>query len=197
MIPILTEGIRDLSQPCSFALVLPGLLVVLSARRRRGVVVVGVLGAIWLFAWMKAAGWLPGSPNAISSAIAGLCLVGAGWAAWQLRGVTTGLAGGIVAGGIATWLWVPCVGVELAEILNAAPDEPAGQILPIGLFVLGLSVPILLVALVPIVFPKVHRYSDAIARVSLGMVVVLGIALVAGWYDDVVIQLNRWSVPSA
>jgi len=191
----LLEGIRDLSQPCSLSLVIPGLLVVTASRRRRGWSTAGVVLAIWLFGWMKAAGWLPGTPNVLTSVLVGMAYAATGWAAWQLRGAGSGFASGFIAGGLAAWLWVPCVGRELGEILNAAPDDPGAQIFPMGLFVLGLSIPILVAALLPSVMPT--RTHGPIANVALVLVGVVSVALIAGWYDDIVIQLNRWSVPNS
>lgn len=193
----LLEGIRDLSQACSLSLIVPGLAVVLSARNRRGWVVGGVLGATWFFAWMKAAGWLPGTPDGVWSVVGGAAFVGAGLVSWRGASSVSGVGSGAVAGALATWLWAPCVGPQLAHILNGAPEAPFRQLVPMGMFVLGLSVPILFVALAPVAIPRLRRVLAPVATAGMFLVLVLGGAMAIGWYDDVVIQLNRWSTPAS
>ncbi len=190
----LLEGIRDLSQPCSLSLIVPGLLVFLSARRRQALVLLGVVASTWVVGWMKAADWLPGLPHGVLAVAVGLGFLGSGWTAWKRRSQLSGLLAGLIAGGLSTWLWAPCVGTELATILNTAPDAPVSQLLPMGLFVLGLSLPLLAIALLPIVFPRLVRFETPVSNAALALVVFVGLAIMIDWYDDVVIQLNRWSV---
>ncbi|MBT8199672.1 MAG: hypothetical protein KJO36_04060 [Acidimicrobiia bacterium] len=173
------------------------MLVFLAARTRRTLVLGGVLAATWLVGWMKAADWLPRLPEGPTAVAIGFFFVAAGWGAWQLRGEFSGFASGVVAGGLATWLWAPCVGKELGTILNAAPESPGSQLIPIGLFVLGLSIPLLVIGLLPVVFPSLVRVERPLASAAMGLVVFIGVAMMLGWYDDVVIQLNQWSVGAA
>ncbi len=154
----------------------------------------GVLTAMWFVGWMKAADWLPALPEGPTAAAIGLSFVAAGWGAWQLRGGLSGWASGLVAGGLATWLWVPCVGKQLGTILNAAPESPASQLIPMGLFVVGLSTPLLVVGLLPVVFRSLVHIERPLANIAVALVLFVGVAMMFGWYDDVVIQLNRWSV---
>lgn len=170
------------------------MLVFLAARARRSLVLGGVLTAMWFVGWMKAADWLPALPEGPTAAAIGLSFVAAGWGAWQLRGGLSGWASGLVAGGLATWLWVPCVGKQLGTILNAAPESPASQLIPMGLFVVGLSTPLLVVGLLPVVFRSLVHIERPLANIAVALVLFVGVSMMFGWYDDVVIQLNRWSV---
>ncbi len=68
-------------------------------------------------------------------------------------------AGAFVGGAIAAAVWQPCVGTELAGIVNDAPTDRLGALMPIAVYVAGTALVALAIALLPTAVPAVRRVA--------------------------------------
>lgn len=97
--------------------------------------------------------------------------------------------------------WTPCVGPVLSAILLLAANSQTalrGALL-LAIYALGLGMPFLAVAsLIDVALPalkKANRYLRALSIVSGGLLLLLGLLLLTGLYDQVAIWLNTLASP--
>jgi len=109
---------------------------------------------------------------------------------------TSFLVGVIFAAG-----WTPCVGPVLSAVLLLAANTqtaPQGALL-LAVYALGLGIPFLAVAgLIDFAVPalkKLNRYLRAISIVSGSLLLLLGLLLLTGLYDQVIAWLNSLTQP--
>jgi cytochrome c-type biogenesis protein len=92
--------------------------------------------------------------------------------------------------------WTPCIGPTLAAITNLSLNEAtAGRgALLAGVYCLGLGVPFIVAALayrrVLGAFGFVRRHQQWVTRIGGLMLVLVGLALVTGWWDQAVSWLQ-------
>ena len=106
-----------------------------------------------------------------------------------------GLAAAPLLGFLFGLGWTPCVGPTLGVILNLAAFEsgPRGGVL-LAFYSLGLGVPFVLAALAwrralgALAF--VRRHQQWVTRIGGGMLVLVGVALLTGWWDQAVAWLQ-------
>lgn len=191
------EGVDAVRLPCTLAVLVPATVVVLVAGRRGVVAVAGFLVGATLVAWTRFTGaWFdePGTAASIglgavfAVAIAAIHLAGA------RRPEVVGPSA-VAVGGITAWLWRPCVGARLGDILNNAPDSPASELLPTLAYLLGAASVAVVVAAAPIASPRLQVIRDHRSTTRLATLVglSLGLAIAAGVYDDLVAELLRRS----
>lgn len=190
---LFAEGIRSGVLPCSYSILVVG-LVLLVLRKRERVGVLGVFaGFTILSAWIAVAGVsnaLAGRAVAVLLVIGGLSL-----ALWVNRR-PAGLGAAALLGTFAGANWLPCVGEELGNVLNTAQDEPAGTLLLLAVYLVGVMIPLVAVVAVLGYAPAVRRLADGrwaawAARAALAAV---GALVLTGHYDTVLSSLFRWSV---
>ena len=108
---------------------------------------------------------------------------------------SAGTGGPVIAGLAFAVAWTPCVGLTLGPILSAAAlSSSAGH----GAFLLavysaGLGIPFLAAALafsrMATVFDAVKRHYTAVIAVGGAVLIVMGVAILAGWFTD----FNVWA----
>ncbi len=178
--------------PCAVGLLVPGVVVLLLGGRMRVTALGGFVAAAGLVAWLRAAD-LVGEP---ASWLLGIAGVVGGLALALQRMPWSGPAGGALLGVIAGATWVPCVGDELGMILNAAPGAPLGQLVPMLSYVLGVCAVLVVLALIPVVFPRVDAWLAHPAGLIIGglMATMITLALVTGLYGELLSEFAQLSV---
>ena len=191
------EGVESILLACSLVILIPTLLLVLVAKAGRAWLVGGAIVGTSSMMWARAGRiWEFESNGSFRWVISGLILatfVGAFRADDSTPSLRFGL--GIVAGLVAGWLWQPCVGEHLAEILNRAETDRVESLVKMHAYVAGIFLPAILTAALPQAAPAAARVlnHDAIRRTSLAIVGIYAAAVAVGWYDDLVGELFRIS----
>ena len=100
---------------------------------------------------------------------------------------------GALAGALAGWLWRPCVGPKLGEILNMIDTEGARTLGLMLIYMLGALLPALLLAVLPHALPATKRFLDRLPVAAVGGAIgaAYAITLATNRYDDLVGELYR------
>ena len=189
------EGVGAISIACTLVALVPAMALVLVARRARFTVALCYTTATALLMWARAAGLWHVELRAAAEPIAGAVAAGAFAAAYFCSGPSSLAAtgSGAVAGALAGWLWMPCAGPRLGDILNSAANYSARPAALMLLYVTGALLPALLLALAPHALAPAGRVLNRPPAVILGGAVgaVYAATLAAGYYDDLVGELYR------
>ena len=191
------EGVDAITMACTLVIGLPTLFLALAARTRAALIVAGSVVATALMMWARAAnhwtlandGWMV---VPIAFVIAGS--FGLAWRADQLpRFGSVGV--GVLAGAVAGWLWQPCVGEQLAKILNEADSEPFTTAPLMVVYTAGALLPVILLAAVPHAWPAIahHLSHRRVGLVGAGVGMVYALTVISGQYNDLVGELFRIS----
>lgn len=197
LIDTLTEGIRVITWACTLTALVPGLALVLVARRARLTVALYYTAGAAFLSWAQAAGhwWVAARGAAV--VIAGMVAAGTYVAAWRAPGHSSPLAtgAGLVGGALAGWLWRPCVGERLGDILNDASTAGPRTLGLMFIYMVGVLLPLLLIATAPYAVPAVGRLLDRLPFAIAGALVgaTYAVALAIGQYDDLIGELYRIS----
>lgn len=116
---------------------------------------------------------------------------------WRVHQVpAVGLAAAPVLGFLFGVGWTPCIGPTLAAITNLSLNEATaarGALLS-GVYCLGLGVPFIIAAVAYRralgAFAVVRRHQQWVARIGGAMLVLVGLALLTGFWDQAVTWLQ-------
>lgn len=190
------EAVRSLVQPCTFLLVAPIVLAVVVAGARWYAAGAAVGGAV-VGGWALAGNWWFLGDAAVRAAGAGLVVAVAAVAvAARLPGrrrpllVVPAVAAVAV---LATAWWRPCVGDQLGTILTAAQTGVAGQLPGMTAYMLGTMLPVVALACLRRLVSVGPPMSELARGAAIAGSAILGVALLAGRHDDVVVALTRWT----
>ena len=195
MIDTLLEGVESLRLPCSWVLLIPAAAITIFGRRRTPLVTSVFVAVATLIAWVRFAGWWFETPRGFVQIALGLIVMAAAAIAWKLdRGISDAATSAITAV-VAVWAWIPCVGPELADILNGARREPLAHLGGTVAFFLGLLLPFISIAAAGVAFPKLQEKLAHRAIISTGAIVLglVGLLFVTTLYDDLASALFRIS----
>lgn len=199
---LLTEGIESLRLPCTWVLLIPGAAVMLFGRRRTPLVVSSFIAVALGVVWLRWSGWWFEVPSGFIQIGIGLVIMAGAAVAWKFdRGLTDGLSAGIT-GGAAAWAWIPCVGNDLAGLLNSDWDttgEKIANFVPTAAFMLGQFLPFILVAAAGVLVPQLAERLEHRGVVTAGAILVglIGFAFVTQQFDDLASELARRSDPAS
>ena len=189
------EGVGSIGVACTLATLVPGMALVLVARKARLTVALFYALGATLLTWARAAGHSDVELSGAAVFVAAALAAGAFVLAYRAkRAVSLSATGsGAVAGALAGWLWRPCVGPKLGDILNNADTEGARTLGLMLVYMLGALLPALLLAVLPHAVPSTKRFLDRLPLVVLGGAVgaAYAITLAAGRYDDLIGELYR------
>ena len=189
------EGVGAIGVACTLVMLVPAVALVLVARKARlAVALLYALGAA-LLTWARAAGHWDVELTGAAVPVAAVLVAGAFVLAFRAKGpASLSAAGaGVVAGALAGWLWRPCVGPKLGDILNTVDTEAARTLGMMLVYMLGALLPALLLAVLPHALPGTKRHLDHLLVAALGGAIgaAYAVTLAAGRYDDLVGELYR------
>ena len=197
LIDTLTEGISVITWTCTLPIGIPGLALLLVARRARLTVGLLYVAGVALLAWAPAAGYWRTDMRGLVVVVVAVLAAGTYLAAWKAPTGNSSLAtgSGFVGGAIAGWLWRPCVGARLGDILNQASTDELRTLALMGVYAAGALLPLLLLAVLPYAVPAVGRVLDRAPFAIAGAVVggAYAITLAIGQYDDLIGEMYRIS----
>jgi cytochrome c-type biogenesis protein len=188
------------------------------APRRRGRLVLGALLFVAGFTLVfVSAGVLLGSfggfllenQDALQRWLGGITIVLGlafiGFLPWMQRDVrldrkpAVGLAGAPVLGMLFGLGWTPCIGPTLGAVMALGLNEGTalrGGVLAVA-YCIGLGLPFVLTALAfsqaMTAFGWVKKHYVALMRAGGGMLVVIGVLLVTGTWNDLVVHIQVWA----
>ena len=149
--PTFLEGVGSIGVACTLAALVPAAALVLVARKARlTVALLYTLGAA-LLTWARAAGHWNVEMTGVATWAAALLAAGAFVLAWRAERSASLLAtgSGAMAGALAGWLWRPCVGPRLGDILNNVDTDRARTLGLMLVYMAGALLPALLLAVLP------------------------------------------------
>ncbi len=204
MIDAFVEGARSVVQVCHLVILLPVAMFVL-AGRARWYLVAGAVGGILAGGWLFMTRWLVLDDAQIRWSSL-LVIVGTvATAIWFARDAQTpspgtnvwlapvaSVSAALVAIVVTAW-WRPCVGTELGDLLTRAPDDPGGQLLPSLAFMLGISLPIVVIGLAIAAWEPSATILRNTSVATASIAVVLAGSVLVGQHGEIVARLFEWS----
>lgn len=189
------EGVESIGVACTLAALMPAIALVLVARKARLTVALLYLLGVTLLTWTRAAGHWDVELSGAAVYVAAVLAAGVFVLAYRAqRPVSLPAAGsGVVAGALAGWLWRPCVGPKLGEILNSTDTEAARTLGLMLVYMAGALLPAVLLAVLPHALPATKRVLDRLPAVAVGGAVgaAYAVTLATGRYDDLIGELYR------
>lgn len=191
---IFAEGIESLKLACSLVLLVPALGVILMGRRRVWLVPAWII-TVSLIAWLRFTGWWTPLPSGPGHIVVGIALLALAVLAWRNDSLVSDLAATVAVAFLAGWTWIPCVGRELADILNNARAEPWAQLVPTFLYMLGIFIPLVAIAALQVAWPQFGKISDTskVRTVGLSIVALVGGLVAVTLFDDLASELAQRS----
>nr|MDE0501490.1 hypothetical protein [bacterium] len=189
---LFAEGIRSSVLACSYSVLLVGLALVVLRRKDRMGALGMFAGFAILSAWIRAAG----ISNLLAGRVATVLLVIGGLAlALMVNRRPAGLAGSALLGTFAGATWFPCVGEELGTVLTRAQDEPGAALWLLGVYLIGVMIPLVAILAVAMYLPVVRRWMDGrwVAIAAKAVLAAIGVLVLTDHYDTLLSTLARWS----
>ena len=189
------EGVGAIGVACTLVMLVPAVALVLVARKARLTVALFYALGATLLTWARAAGHWDVELSGAAEPVAAVVVAGAFVLACRAKGPVSlsATAAGAVAGALAGWLWRPCVGPRLGDILNTVDTDGARTLGMMLVYMLGALLPALLLAVLPHALPSTKRFLDRLPVAAVGGVVgaAYAITLATGRYDDLIGELYR------
>ncbi|BAN02940.1 hypothetical protein [Ilumatobacter coccineus] len=208
MIDAFAEAVRSLTQVCHLVVVAPVAMTILAARGRWPAVA-GAIGGIAAGGVVFVTRWIVLTDGRLRLSallvIGVVAMIGLSHLVPAHRGErierfaagaesTWAVAGSsAVVGAIVTQWWRPCVGEALGEILTLAPNDPWGQLLPTIGFMLGISLPLLVIGLAYMAWQPSPAVATRIGVAATAVGIVLAASVVFGQHGEIVARLFQWS----
>jgi len=191
---IFAEGIESLKLACTLVLLIPAVGVAMLGRRRVWLVSVWIV-TVAFTAWLGFTGWFGAAASGFWHVATGIVLIGLAVLAWRSDRLGTDIAATAMVAFVAGWTWVPCVGRELADILNNADDEPWAELVPTFLYLMGIFLPLIVIAALQVAWPDLGDFLDrpALRGIGLGVVALVGGLVAVTLFDDLASELARHS----
>ena len=191
------EGVDAITMACTLVIGLPTLFLALAARSRAALVVAGSVVATALMMWARAADhWSLANDGWMVVPIA-TGIVAAFALAWRADRypASAAVGAGVLGGAIAGWLWQPCVGEQLARILNDADSEPFTTAPLMVVYTAGALLPVMVFAALPHAWPRIgpHLTHRNVGLVGAAVGGLYALTVVSGQYNDLVGELFRIS----
>ncbi|MFW2382704.1 MAG: hypothetical protein ACN4GZ_13165 [Acidimicrobiales bacterium] len=194
MLALFGEGLETAFFPCSLVLAVPGLAVAAGGRRFSAFAIAAFATGLLVSSWLRFAGatdlWPP--------IIVGSGFLVASFAIARLDAGRPSLAAGgagAAAGAATGSLWRPCVGIEFGTVLNGMAGSGLRGGFELAVYIVGVMAPVIAVVAVANALPPawIERASKPLMWLGGGVLVILGLATIAGFDDHVISRLFELS----
>ena len=189
------EGVGAIGVACTLVMLVPAVALVLVARKARLTVALFYVMGAALLTWARAVGHWDVELSGTAVPVATTLAAGVFVIAYRTKGPVSlqATGAGAVAGALAGWLWRPCVGPRLGDILNSVDTEGARTLGLMLVYMLGALLPALLLAVLPHALPATKRFLDRLPVAAVGGLIgaAYSVTLATGRYDDLVGELYR------
>jgi len=183
-VSLLGEAIRAALQPCSYSLLILGLVVLGVRGPAARLPALGTYyAAVTIFAWIPFVDLNPMLDGRVAGTIGLLTgLVMAGWNTYGSRASDwLGMVGVALVGAFAGATWLPCVGRELGAVLTSATRDPWSGLPGLALYLLGVIWVMAVLAAIADYTPSVRRLLENPRVLNsfriLGATIVLAVAI--------------------
>ncbi|MBT8241614.1 MAG: hypothetical protein HKN94_07805 [Acidimicrobiales bacterium] len=195
MYALFAEGLESLRLPCSYVVLAPAIGVALFARHRAAATIGAFVLAAALVAWLRFAGWWFETPTGFTQVMVGVAMIGIAVLAFRADHWATDVGLGVVAGGVAVWSWIPCVGPELGDLIGEVGSAPWPNLAGTAAFMVGLLTPFVALAAIEATFPKITAVLDHtwIRTAGAAVVVVMAVLVSTTLFDDLASELAQRS----
>jgi hypothetical protein len=194
---LLAEGFESALLACSLILLIPGAAVGLTARAAAVPAVASFSLGVLALSWVRFAGRGGDFPPLL---VAGGLMLAAVllMAPLVTRLDLAAIPAGLLAGGAAAELWLPCVGADFGHLLNELPDRGPSGLGLLALYLFGTLSPLIALAAVHHLTPDwiLEKLEPIWAVVGGSLLALLSVATAVGLHDDLVGKLFEWSVTS-
>jgi cytochrome c biogenesis protein CcdA len=200
MLDLLLEGLESAWLPCSLILLVPGAAALLAGGERAVAAAAGFAATSIVFSWLRFAergGDWPVGWSALALMTAAVLLLlpaikNSDARTEQLQAV----AGGSLVGLASAELWEPCVGAEFGLLLNDLPSRGVDGLVLLLAYVAGVLAPLVGLGALLRVLPTrfIEPARPALAAVGGVVLTVMAVATAAGFHDEIVDRLTRWSL---
>lgn len=196
IVDLLIEGFESALLPCSFVVLVPGAAAVIASRQESTSAFIGfAIGLLALSFWR-----FSGRGGDLSTTVTALMLAAAvvlvAIPLVRRLNIVTGL-GGLLVGAAAGVLWVPCVALHFADLLNGLPDRtPVVGVALLAVYVVGVIAPLFALAAVLYLIPNptLILARPVMLVVGCGTLAIIALATAAGFSDDIIGRLVEMSV---
>lgn len=196
ILDLLIEGFESALLPCSFVVLVPGAAVVIASRQESTPAFIGFfIGLIALSFW-RFSGRGADLPTTIVALLLAAAVVLVAIPLVRRLNIVTG-AGGLLVGAAAGALWVPCVAIQFADLLNGLPERtPVVGVALLVVYVVGVIAPLfaLAAALYLIPNPTLILARPVMLVVGCGTLAIIALATAAGFSDEIIGRLVELSV---
>lgn len=190
-LPLFLEGAGSILQVCTLPLLICSLVFLLAAGSDAPFAAVGYLVGAAIVAWLRFGGVASVELSRGGAVVAGFVLAGAAVTTAVVRAGGAGrylvASMAAVGGSVAAMAWRPCVGKELAKVLNATGKHPLGSLGSMFLYVGGIGLLTIAISLISVAVPRIAPFSDSrvTAGLGIGLGAVFGLLLALGLWADV------------
>ncbi len=194
MLSLFGEALSTAFFPCSLVLTVPSVAVALAARHFSAAALGSFVLGLLISTWLRFAGITDVWPSLITGSVfsmAGMVL----FATTGRRSAGAAAMAGLAVGGATGSLWRPCVGNEFGEVLNAMVGSGLSGGFDLAVYIIGVMAPVIALTATANAVPPawVERASRPIGWLGSGILVLLGVANVAGLDDRVINRLFELS----
>lgn len=196
ILDLLIEGFESALLPCSFVVLVPGAAVVIASRQESTSAFIGFfVGLVALSFWRFSGRGADLSTTVVALLLAAAVVLVAIPLVRRLN-IVTGV-GGLLAGAAAGALWVPCVAIHFADLLNDLPERtPVIGIALLLVYVVGVIAPLFALAAVLYLIPNptLILARPFMLVVGCGTLAIMALATAAGFSDEIIGRLVEMSV---
>lgn len=193
---LVAEGFESALIACSLILLLPGVAVAMAARAAAVPAIAAYSVGVLSLAWLRFSEQGGGNPPLL---LAAALLLGTVLLLVPFIGRLdlAAIPAGLLIGGAAAELWLPCGGPQLGLLLSELPDRGLSGLGWLAVYLAGTLAPLGLLAAIHHLTPDtiLERIEPVWAVFGGTVLALLAVATAAGFHDELVNRLVEWGSP--